>query len=158
MSNIRLFYSKSLSLNLTDKLDKSQSHYVTKVMRIKENEVFSLFNNSGDALKELVKDKYESHKLPQLLDRITFYKPDSLAELKTLIETLAYIYDNRNNYNQYEDTLFKELGRKVQGFIDQNISEQDGLKMTIKNYLFENLKSVIDKTSKTKCLKKKLIG
>ena len=48
MSNIRLFYSKSLSLNLTDKLDKSQSHYVCKVMRIKENEVFSLFNNSGE--------------------------------------------------------------------------------------------------------------
>jgi len=48
MSNIRLFYSKSLSLNLIDKLDKSQSHYVAKVMRIKENEVFSLFNNSGE--------------------------------------------------------------------------------------------------------------
>ena len=48
MSNIRLFYSKSLSLNLTDKLDKSQSHYVSKVMRIKDNEVFSLFNNSGE--------------------------------------------------------------------------------------------------------------
>ena len=48
MSNIRLFYSKSLSINLTDKLDKSQSHYVSKVMRIKENEVFSLFNNSGE--------------------------------------------------------------------------------------------------------------
>jgi 16S rRNA (uracil1498-N3)-methyltransferase len=48
MSNIRLFYSKSLSLNLTDKLDKSQSHYVSKVMRLKENEVFSLFNSSGE--------------------------------------------------------------------------------------------------------------
>jgi len=48
MSNIRLFYSKSLSLNLNDKLDKSQSHYVSKVMRIKENEVFSLFHNSGE--------------------------------------------------------------------------------------------------------------
>ena len=48
MSNIRLFYSKSLSLNLTDKLDKSQSHYVSKVMRLKQNEVFSLFNSSGE--------------------------------------------------------------------------------------------------------------
>ena len=48
MSNIRLFYSKSLSLNLTDKLDKSQSHYISKVMRLKENEVFSLFNSSGE--------------------------------------------------------------------------------------------------------------
>ena len=48
MSNIRLFFPKSLSLNLLDKLDKSQSHYVSKVMRIKENEVFSLFNSSGE--------------------------------------------------------------------------------------------------------------
>ena len=48
MSNIRLFYSKSLSLNLTDKLDKSQSHYVSRVMRLKEKEVFSLFNSSGE--------------------------------------------------------------------------------------------------------------
>ena len=48
MSNIRLFFPKSLSINLSDKLDKSQSHYVSKVMRIKEKEVFSLFNNSGE--------------------------------------------------------------------------------------------------------------
>ena len=48
MSNIRLFYSKSLSINLTDKLDKSQSHYVSKVMRLKEKEFFSLFNSSGE--------------------------------------------------------------------------------------------------------------
>ena len=48
MSNIRLFFPKSLSINLTDKLDKSQSHYVSKVMRVKENEVFSLFNSGGE--------------------------------------------------------------------------------------------------------------
>ena len=48
MSNIRLFYPESLSLNLTAILNKSQSHYLTKVMRIKENEVFSLFNSSGE--------------------------------------------------------------------------------------------------------------
>ena len=48
MSNIRLYFSKSLSNNLTDTLDKSQSHYVNKVMRVKQNEVFSLFNSSGE--------------------------------------------------------------------------------------------------------------
>ena len=48
MSNIRLFFSNSLSANLTDKLDKSQSHYLTKVMRVKENDVFSLFNKNGE--------------------------------------------------------------------------------------------------------------
>ena len=48
MSNIRLYFSKSLSNNLTDTLDKSQSQYVNKVMRVKENELFSLFNSSGE--------------------------------------------------------------------------------------------------------------
>ena len=48
MSNIRLFFSESLSLNLTAKLNKSQSHYVNKVMRIKVNETFSLFNSGGE--------------------------------------------------------------------------------------------------------------
>ena len=48
MSNIRLFFSKSLSINLKAKLDKPQSHYVNKVMRIKVNETFSLFNSEGE--------------------------------------------------------------------------------------------------------------
>jgi 16S rRNA (uracil1498-N3)-methyltransferase len=48
MSNIRLFFKESLSINFTAKLDKSQSHYVSKVMRVKVNEVFSLFNNGGE--------------------------------------------------------------------------------------------------------------
>ena len=55
MSNIRLFFPKSLSINLLDKLDKSQSHYVSKVMRIKENEVLSLFNNSGEWEAKILK-------------------------------------------------------------------------------------------------------
>ncbi len=48
MSNIRLFFSNKLSIDMIDKLDKSQSHYLTKVMRIKENQVFSLFNKNGE--------------------------------------------------------------------------------------------------------------
>jgi len=48
MSNIRLFFSETLSFNLNGKLDKPQSHYLSKVMRIKEKEVFSLFNKNGE--------------------------------------------------------------------------------------------------------------
>ena len=55
MSNIRLFFSAALSTNMTDKLDKSQSHYLTKVMRIKENEVFSLFNRNGEWEAKILK-------------------------------------------------------------------------------------------------------
>ena len=48
MSNIRLFFSDTLLANMINKLDKDQSHYLSKVMRIKENEVFSLFNKEGE--------------------------------------------------------------------------------------------------------------
>ena len=48
MSNIRLFFSDTLSANMIDKLNKDQSHYLSKVMRVKENEVFSLFNKEGE--------------------------------------------------------------------------------------------------------------
>ena len=48
MSNIRLFFPESLSINLTSKLDKSQSHYLVKVMRVNVGENFSLFNESGE--------------------------------------------------------------------------------------------------------------
>ena len=48
MSNIRLFFLNLLSADMIDKLDKAQSHYLTKVMRVRENEVFSLFNKDGE--------------------------------------------------------------------------------------------------------------
>mgnify|MGYP001387269919 CR=1 FL=1 len=48
MSNIRLFFSSTLLEDMTDRLNKSQSHYLTKVMRVRENEVFSLFNGKGE--------------------------------------------------------------------------------------------------------------
>ena len=48
MSNIRIFFPESLSLNFTSKLEKPQSHYLTKVMRVKIGENFSLFNKNGE--------------------------------------------------------------------------------------------------------------
>ena len=48
MSNIRLFFLENLSVNLNSKLDKSQSHYLTKVMRLKIGDNFSLFNKNGE--------------------------------------------------------------------------------------------------------------
>ncbi len=55
MSNIRLFFSNSISTGMTGMLDKSQSHYLNKVMRIKENEFFSLFNNKGEWEAKILK-------------------------------------------------------------------------------------------------------
>ena len=48
MSNVRIFFSEYLSPNFCAKLNKSQSHYINKVMRIKENQNFLLFNEKGE--------------------------------------------------------------------------------------------------------------
>ena len=55
MGNIRLFFSNSITTGMTGMLDKSQSHYLNKVMRIKENEFFSLFNNKGEWEAKILK-------------------------------------------------------------------------------------------------------
>ena len=55
MSNIRLFFSNSITTGMTNMLDKSQSHYLNKVMRVKENELFSLFNNKGEWEAKILK-------------------------------------------------------------------------------------------------------
>ena len=60
MSNIRLFYPESLSINLESSLEKPQSHYLTKVMRIKKGKSFSLFNKNGEweaSIIEILKGK-----------------------------------------------------------------------------------------------------
>ena len=48
MSYIRLFFKESLSLNFNSSLDKPQSYYLSKVMRMNEGQSFSLFNHGGE--------------------------------------------------------------------------------------------------------------
>ena len=48
MSNIRIFYPEKLSINLETNLDKSQSYYLLRVMRIKRGDTISVFNKSGE--------------------------------------------------------------------------------------------------------------
>tara|TARA_B100000900_G_scaffold228602_1_gene194088 strand:- start:642 stop:1349 length:708 start_codon:yes stop_codon:yes gene_type:complete len=55
MNNIRLFYQKKISNNLIGNLDKKQSHYVNKVMRLKENDEFNIFNESGEWVAKIKK-------------------------------------------------------------------------------------------------------
>ena len=55
MNNLRLFYQKKLSDNLIGNLDKKQSHYVSKVMRLRENDEFNVFNKSGEWIAQIKK-------------------------------------------------------------------------------------------------------
>ena len=101
MSNIRLFFSKSLSSNMTDKLDKSQSHYVSKVMRIKENEVFSLFNSSGE---------WEAKILGISKSIVEFSITKQLRQKKTSKELWLAFSPIKSNYFNFMIQKATELG------------------------------------------------
>ena len=101
MSNIRLFFSKSLSANLTDKLDKFQSHYLTKVMRVKENEVFSLFNREGE---------WEA-KILGISKSIVEFKTTKLLRQKENIKELWLAFSPiKSNYQNFMIQKATELG------------------------------------------------
>tara|TARA_Y100000591_G_scaffold236336_1_gene207076 strand:- start:218 stop:919 length:702 start_codon:yes stop_codon:yes gene_type:complete len=54
MSNIRLFYPRSLYINLSGKLNKDQSKYLILVMRLNIDQEFSLFNKLGEWRSKIV--------------------------------------------------------------------------------------------------------
>ena len=101
MSNIRLFFSKSLSANLTDKLDKSQSHYLTKVMRVKENEVFSLFNREGE---------WEAKILGISKSIVEFKTTKQLRQKENIKELWLAFSPIKSNYQNFMIQKATELG------------------------------------------------
>ena len=101
MSNIRLFFSNLLSANLTDKLDKSQSHYLTKVMRIKENEVFSLFNKEGE---------WEAKILRISKSIVEFRTIKQLRQKENIIELWLAFSPIKLNYQNFMIQKATELG------------------------------------------------
>ena len=63
---------------MIDKLDKSQSHYLTKVMRLKKNETFSLFNKTGEweaKILNITKDFVEFKSTKQLRHCLLYTSP-----------------------------------------------------------------------------------
>ena len=101
MSNIRLFFSDTLSANMIDKLDKSQSHYLSKVMRVKENEVFSLFNKEGE---------WEAKVLGIFKNIVEFKIIKQLRQKETLKELWLAFSPIKSNYQNFMLQKATELG------------------------------------------------
>ena len=101
MSNIRLFFSASLSTDMTDKLDKSQSYYLNKVMRVKENEVFSLFNNNGE---------WEAKVLSISKNIIKFKITKQLRQKENIKELWLAFSPIKSNYQNFMIQKATELG------------------------------------------------
>jgi len=101
MSNIRLFFSNILSANLTDKLDKSQSHYLTKVMRVKENEFFSLFNKEGE---------WEAKILGISKSIVEFKTTKQLRQKENMKELWLAFSPIKSNYQNFMIQKATELG------------------------------------------------
>ena len=101
MSNIRLFFSAALSTDMTDNLDKFQSHYLNKVMRIKENEVFSLFNNNGE---------WEAKVLSISKNIIKFKVTKQLRQKENIKELWLAFSPIKSNYQNFIIQKATELG------------------------------------------------
>ena len=101
MSNIRLFFSDTLSANMIDKLDKNQSHYLSKVMRVKENEVFSLFNNEGE---------WEAKVLGIFKNIVEFKIIKQLRQKETTKELWLAFSPIKSNYQNFMIQKATELG------------------------------------------------
>ena len=101
MSIIRLFFSATLSADMIDKLDKSQSHYLTKVMRIKENEVFSLFNKNGE---------WEAKVLGISKSIIKFKTTKQLRQKENFKELWLAFSPIKSNYQNFMIQKATELG------------------------------------------------
>ncbi len=101
MSNIRLFFSAALSTDMTDKLDKSQSHYLNKVMRVKENEVFSLFNSEGE---------WEAKVLSISKNIIEFKTTNQLRQKESAKELWLAFSPIKSNYQNFMIQKATELG------------------------------------------------
>ena len=101
MSNIRLFFSNTLSKNMIDKLDKSQSHYLTKVMRLKKNDIFSLFNKTGE---------WEAKILNITKDFVEFKSTKQLRQKENSQELWLAFSPIKSNYFNFMIQKATELG------------------------------------------------
>ena len=101
MSNIRLFFSKPISAEIIDKLDKPQSHYLTKVMRVKENQTFSLFNKNGE---------WEAKILGVSKSIVEFKIIKQLRQKKNIKELWLAFSPIKSNYQNFMIQKATELG------------------------------------------------
>ena len=101
MSNIRLFFSNTLSADMTDRLDKSQSHYLAKVVRIKESEVFSIFNQNGE---------WEAKVLKISKGIVEFKTVKQLRKKESLKELWLAFSPIKSNYQNFMIQKATELG------------------------------------------------
>ena len=101
MSNIRIFFSESLSLNLSSSLSKPQSHYLTKVMRVKIGENFSLFNKNGEWLAKI--DNINNGK-------VEFSIQEQLRKKENPLDIWLAFSPIKSNYSNFMIQKATELG------------------------------------------------
>ena len=101
MSNIRLFFPESLTINFEGKLDKSQSHYLLKVMRIENDKPFSLFNSGGE---------WEAIIVDSLKNIVQFKVTQQLRQKENIREIWLAFSPIKSNYQNFMIQKATELG------------------------------------------------
>jgi len=133
MSNIRLFFKESLSNNINSKLDKSQSHYLTKVMRLNTGKNFSLFNQNGEweaRIVQITKGIVEFSIIKQIRSMINeselwlAFTPIKLNYLNLMIQKATELGVTRFIPILSERTIVRKINKKRINKIIVEASEQ----------------------------------
>jgi len=101
MSNIRIFFPESLSINSNTFLEKPQSHYLTKVMRVKIGENFSFFNKYGEWLVKIVNVNG---------GKVEFKVQEQLRKKENSIDIWLAFSPIKSNYSNFMIQKATELG------------------------------------------------
>ncbi len=157
MSNIRLFFSENLSNNLKNKLNKSQSHYLTKVMRVKVEGNFSLFNKNGEWLakiNEVSNGIVEFSVLEQLRQKKNFkeiwlaFSPIKLNYLNFMIQKATELGVTKFIPIIFDRTIVRKINSKrLEKIIVEATEQSNRINIPLLEKT-QNLKSFINKNSK----------
>ena len=157
MNNIRLFFKESLSNNITSNLDKMQSHYLTKVMRLSIGDKFSLFNQNGEWEANIIrisKGLVEFSITMQLRSIISerelwlAFTPIKLNYLNLMIQKATELGVTRFIPILSERTIVRKLNQKRINKIIVEASEQSNRLKIPKLYEIDKLDNFLKKIKK----------
>ena len=131
-TKIRLYFSDKIESDLVARLNKEQSHYIKDVMRLKEGDIFSVFNTQGEWNVSVQNYEKQGTKI-KILEKTRDTKPGKVNAALRLgmspglirgvsrfagipglaISTALTAYDQYNKYKNEEGLIYNLFNDKA---------------------------------------------
>ncbi|WP_271855118.1 KAP family P-loop NTPase fold protein [Patiriisocius marinus] len=143
LKTLSFLFGKDNPIENAKSIKKSTNFKMLMEQRIFEEHILDsdykkLLSLDSKMLKLEVEELFAKKRLPQLLDRIDYSKPQDLEEVKAIIEMLVFVYDKRRIYNQYDSVILKKLALQVDNYLKKKEVNKDDFILILKKSVFEN--------------------